>query len=594
VIRVADYIVSDLFRLGVRHVFTVSGRGALFLTDALAAHREIRAICTHHEQAAAFAAVAYADASGGLGACLVSTGCAGTNTFTGVLNAWQDAIPCVFISGQNKLKETTHYSGIPIRTFGQQEADLLPMVSSITKYSTMISDPNSVAYEIERAIYFAMEGRRGPVWIDVPLDVQNMRIDPNRLRHFTPPTAASCDPNDSDIDYLIHQLKLAKRPVVLVGSGIRAARAEQELALFVEKNQIPLVYAGSAPDVYGTHHTLSIGSVGTMGCSRAANFAAQNSDFVLVLGHRLSPLTTGTDFEKFARAAKVVVVDIDSVEHQKPGVSIARLVIADVKSTLQALLAVDLPKTPGDWVAKCQHWKSIFPKHEGRVNTSGPIDLYHLADELSKLLPRNATLVTDSGLIELILPTNVGFREGQRAIHPVSQGSMGYALPAAIGVYYATGSPVVAVIGDGSIMMNLQELETIRHNKVPLHILVVNNNAYAVIRKRQRELFGSRTIGTDSTNGVSCPEFKKVAEAFDISYFRIETGRTLNANLQSIFSHDGPILCEVIGLPDQDYVASSFARDENRKIVRRPLEDQSPYLDRELFKAEMIIQPIDQ
>jgi acetolactate synthase-1/2/3 large subunit len=594
VIRVADYIVSELFRLGIRHVFTVSGRGALFLTDALAAHREIRTVCTHHEQAAAFAAVAYADASGGLGACLVSTGCAGTNTLTGVLNAWQDAIPCVFISGQNKLKETTHYSRIPIRTFGQQEADLLPMVSSITKYSTMISDPNTVAYEIERAIYFAMEGRRGPVWIDVPLDVQNMRIDPNKLPHFTPGIGAAHDPNDSDMDDLIHQLKRAKRPVVLVGSGIRSARAEQELALFVEKTQIPLVYAASAPDVYGTHHTLSIGSVGTMGCSRAANFTVQNSDFVLVLGHRLSPLTTGTDFEKFARESKVVVVDIDPIEHQKPGVCITRLVIADVKSTLRALLAVDLAKTPREWVAKCLHWKSIFPKHEGRVNATGPVDLYHLADELSSVLPRNATLVTDSGLIELILPTNVGFREGQRAVHPVSQGSMGYALPAAIGVHYATENPVVAVIGDGSIMMNLQELETIRHNKVPVHILVVNNNAYAVIRKRQRELFGSRTIGTDPANGVSCPEFQKVAETFGVSYFRIETGRTLNADLQSIFSHGGPILCEVIGLPDQDYVTSSFARDANRKIVRRPLEDQSPYLDRELFQAEMIIQPIDQ
>ena len=336
--RVADYIMNRLYKEGTEHIFMVTGRGALFLTDAVAGHKELTGVSVHHEQAAAYAAVAYSQYTDKPGACLVSTGCAGTNALTGVLNAWQDGIPCLFISGQNKMGETSRYTGIPLRTFGQQEADIIPIVDSITKYSVMITDPKKIVYEMEKALYLAQVGRKGPVWIDVPLDIQNMRINPEELEQFQVDNRSSYDPLPEDIRYIVRALRRSKRPTILIGSGIRSSDAVQDLKFFISKYLIPLTYAGSAPDIYGIDNPLSIGSVGIMGCSRAGNFAVQNSDLLLVLGCRLSPMTTDSDCSKFAREAKVVVVDIDRVEHSKNIINIDRLIIADVKKFLTSLM----------------------------------------------------------------------------------------------------------------------------------------------------------------------------------------------------------------------------------------------------------------
>ena len=515
-IRIADYIINQLFENGVKNIFMVTGRGALFLTDAVAAHKGFKCVSVHHEQAAAYAAVAYADYVGKLGACLVSTGCAGTNALTGALNAWQDGIPCVFISGQNKLDETSHFTGIPLRTFGQQEADIIPIVDSITKYAVMITNPNEIVYEMEKALHLAQTGRKGPVWIDVPLDIQNKRIDPDELEHYTPNTEQDFEPSDEDMEYVINALCNAKRPAILIGSGVRLASAVKEFEQFIEKTSIPVTFTNTAPDTYGSDNLLSIGSVGMMGCSRAGNFTVQNSDLLLVLGSRLSTMTTGEEGNKFAREAKVIVVDIDRVEHSKEGIAIDRLIIADVKIFLNVLMGNNIKKVSNEWRNKCLHWKKVFPKCENQYKVDKEVDLYHLAESFSEALPNNSIFLSDSGLVELILPTNINFKSDQRCIHPASQGSMGFALPGLVGAYYASGHPIVAVIGDGSIMMNLQELETIRYNNIPAKIFIINNNVYAVIRKRQVDLFRSRTIGVDPSDGISCPNFKKVADAFEI------------------------------------------------------------------------------
>ena len=593
-VRVADYIMEKTYADGAKHIFMVTGRGALFLSDAVAAHKELKGVSVHHEQAAAYAAVAYAQYTGKLGACLVSTGCAGTNTITGVLNAWQDGIPCVFISGQNKLHETSRYTGIPLRTYGQQEADIIPIVESITKYAVMITDPKQIVYEMEKALYLAQEGRKGPVWIDVPLDVQNMRIKPEELEHFVPENTLSYEPHPDDIRYITEALRNSERPVILIGSGIRSAEAEHELETFLEKYAIPVTCTGSSTDIYGLDNSLSIGSVGIMGCTRAGNFTIQNSDLILVLGCRLSSMTTGPEYDKFARAAKVIVVDIDSIEHSKNTVKIDRLIIADVKKILISLMEEDVKEAEKEWLNKCLHWKQIFPKCEEKYKTSDKVDLYYLAECLSEVLTENSIFLSDSGLVELILPTNISFRKGQRCIHPVSQGAMGFALPALVGAHYASNSPVIAVIGDGSIMMNLQELQTIRYNNIPAKIFVINNNAYAVIRKRQVELFRSRTIGTDPSDGLGCPHFMKIAKGFEIPYVKIDNSLNLQQKLKSIIDMDGSVLCEIMGLENQGYISSGHARDSNRRIVSRPIEDQVPYLDRKLFLSEMIIKPIDQ
>ena len=593
-IRVAVYIMERLCVDGAKHIFMVTGRGVLFLSDAVAAHKELKGVSLHHEQSAAYAAVAYAQYTGKPGACLVSTGCAGTNALTGVLNAWQDGVPCVFISGQNKLHETSRYTGIPLRTFGQQEADIISIVDSITKYAVMITDPKQIVYEMEKALYLAQTGRKGPVWIDVPLDIQNMRVRPEELEHFVTENGSNYDPLPEDIQYVSKVLRDSNRPAILIGSGIWSADAVRDLEVFLAKYPIPVTYAGSAPDTYGLDNPLSIGSVGTMGCSRAGNFTVQNSDLLLVLGCRLSPMTVGSDCDKFARAAKIVVVDIDRVEHSKNNVKIDRLIIADVKKFLTSLMDEDTKRADEEWRNKCLHWKHIFPKCEGKYKTSEKVDLYYLAECLSEALPVDSVFLSDSGLVEVILPTNISFKKSQRCIHPASQGAMGVALPGLVGAHYASDRPVIAVVGDGSIMMNLQELETIRYNKIPAKIFVISNNAYAVIRKRQVELFRSRTIGTDPGNGVGCPNFKKVAEGFEIPYVRIDSSLDLQQKLKSVIEMDGAVLCEISGLENQEFIRSSHARDSKRRFVVRPLEDQAPYLNRELFLPEMIINPIDQ
>jgi len=593
-IRVADYIMERLCLDGAKHIFMVTGRGVLFLSDAVAAHKELKGISLHHEQSAAYAAVAYAQYTGKPGACLVSTGCAGTNALTGVLNAWQDGVPCVFISGQNKLHETSRYTGIPLRTFGQQEADIISIVDSITKYAVMITDPKQIVYEMEKALYLAQTGRKGPVWIDVPLDIQNMRVRPEELEHFVTENDSNCDPLPEDIQYVSKVLRNSNRPAILIGSGIWSADAVRDLEAFLERHPIPVTYAGSAPDTYGLDNPLSIGSVGTMGCSRAGNFTVQNSDLLLVLGCRLSPMTIGSDCAKFARAAKVVVVDIDSVEHSKNNIKIDRLILADVKKFLTSLMDEDIKRVDEEWRNKCLHWKQIFPKCEEKYKMSEKVDLYYLAECLSEVLPVDSVFLSDSGLVEVLLPTNISFRKDQRCIHPASQGSMGFALPGLVGAHYASDRPVIAVIGDGSIMMNLQELETIRYNNIPAKIFVINNNAYAVIRKRQVELFRSRTIGTDPGNGVGCPNFMKVANGFEIPYVRIDSSLDLQQKLKSIIEMDGAVLCEIMGLEDQEYIRSSHTRNSKKRVVVRPIEDQAPYLNRELFLSEMVIKTIDQ
>ncbi|OQP85837.1 thiamine pyrophosphate-binding protein [Rhizobium rhizosphaerae] len=596
--RVADYIMQRLEEAGIGHVFLVTGRGALFLTDALAKNTALTPISVHHEQSAAFAAVAYAHQREGIGACLVSTGCASTNAMTGVLCAWQDGLPCIFISGQNTLKETTRHTGLPLRTYGQQEADIVSLVTPITKYATMITAPEQIVEAMDKALTLANSGRKGPVWIDVPLDLQSAQIDPAAIARAEIVLERPA-PSDEDIQAVLSALSSAERPVVLIGSGVRGAGAQKAFQRFVERHRLPVTFAASAPDTYGGGHDLSIGSVGAMGCSRAGNFAVQNADLVLVLGCRLTSLTTGPDFCKFARAARTIVVDIDPAEHGKETIRIDRLVHADLAIFLDRLEAAepaaDAARHAG-WVETCRRWKALFAEVEPAFRHEEKVDLYELAERLPAHLPPRATLVTDSGLNEVILPSNMRFGAEMTCVHPALQGAMGFALPATIGASFAGGSDaVVAVIGDGSIMMNLQELETIRFHALPVKIIVINNNVYSIIRRRQQDMFRKRVIGTDPETGVSCPDFSKVADCFGLSYLRIDHRDDLDQGLAAMMQRVGPVLCEIMGRPDQEYIELGQARSlADRRFVRRPLEDQIPFLDRELFLREMIVEPIDQ
>ena len=586
--RIADYVIRKVNKAGARHIFLITGRGILYLTDAVARNKEITPISTFHEQGASFAAMAYASVNDGVSACLVSTGCAAANAVTACLCAYQDNLPVVFISGNNPLNENTRHTGVKIRTYGSQEADIIRIVESVTKYAVMLEDPESAVYEIEKALYIAQHGRKGPVWIDIPLDVQNMRIEEGESEHYVPDKGESPDIRE-DIAFVKELLDSAERPVILAGGGARSCG--KQIAELAEKYHIPVVCSPAASDIYGTANKLSIGTVGSLGGSRAGNMAAQNSDLIIAAGTKLCSQLTGTR-ENFARGAKVIVVDIDEREHQKDGIRPERLIISDAKEFLDALSACGLRIHDAEWMERCLHWKKVFAvgneEFVRELKADNKIDLYSLMDELSPILTADATVITDAGFEELIVPSALKYRDGQRCLFPAAQGAMGYAVPAVIGAYEAGRKNLVCIVGDGSIMMNIQELEIISALKIPVKIFVINNKMYAVIRKRQKDLFRQRTIGNDPDDGVPEPDFKNIAQCFGLAYRKIEKREEMLRQLPEIFDGRAELI-EIMSAPDQKYFHESYALNDKRKLVHRPIEDMSPFLPRDVIEKEMIV-----
>ena len=543
--------------------------------------------------------MAYASARDGMGACLVSTGCAATNAVTAALCAWQDNIPCIFLSGQHMLHETTRYTGLSIRTYGSQEADIISIVKPVTKYAVMLTDAADVACEMDKAIYFANSGRKGPVWIDIPLDIQNMRVEPESLRRYVPENVREKGQSLlGSAQQVAVELQQAERPILFVGGGVRSAGAQGLLKEFLEICPLPVAFSTSAADIYGSGNWLSIGAVGSLGGSRAGNFAVQNADYLLVLGSKLCSQTVGAEPEKFAREARITVVDIDGNEHRKKGVNIDRLIEGDAGQFLECLMKCRPVVACREWMERCVHWKEVFDISQegflkGRDEWTSGLDLYHFADVLSSMLPDDAAVVTDAGFEELIIPSTVKYRDGQRCLFPAAQGAMGYAIPAVIGAYFAGKQNVIAVVGDGSFMMNMQELQAISWHKIPAKIFVINNNMYAVIRKRQRDLFRQRTIGNDPSDGLGAPNFRRIAESFGIPYAQIRGEEELSPGIRRVLSVDSPCICEVMCREDQPYLHSSFAMNSVRRLVRRPIEDLSPFMERDLFMREMLVEPIE-
>jgi acetolactate synthase-1/2/3 large subunit len=579
--RVADYIIERLIEGGLTHTYSVTGRGALFLTDAVAKNKELKNISMHHEQAAGYAAVAHSQYTNQISLCLVSTGCASTNAITPVLSAWQDGIPTFFLSGQNTLSETTRFTGVPIRTFGQQEADIISLVESITKYAVMLDDPELIGLEMDKLIASATRGRKGPVWLDVPLDLQSMQIEPETLKRLPASQEQIVPKIDSDMDKVISWLSESKSPLLLLGHGTRSADAIAELRAFINQTGIPLIFTASGVDIIGSGNEGSIGSVGMMGCSRSAAQALQEADLLIILGSRMNSMITGPNYNDFARKSKVVLVDIDAVEHSKPGRKYDLHLKVDIKYFLRTFNSKIDFKTSTAWKDHCETLRLQNSRLEDFMTGGDGVDLYQMANILSRELPDEGVLVTDSGFIELILPTNINFKKGQRSLHPISQGAMGYALPAAIGAHYASGREVFGVIGDGSIMMNIQEFQTISHNKIPVIIIVVNNNAYAIIRKRQVELFRGRTIGTDDSNGLSCPNFEEVAKCFNIQYLNASNDEEFKRAFDQAKKLLGPVLIEVQGVSNQEYIQMARGKNSEGKLVLMPIENQFPFVSNE-------------
>jgi acetolactate synthase I/II/III large subunit len=591
--RVADFVIQYLKNKNIKTFFSVTGRGSLFLNDALARNKDVKSFFFHHEQSAAFAAITTPHIDNNISCCMVSTGCASTNTITAVLSAWQDSLPVIFISGQNFLSETTSYNKKNIRTYGQQEANIIEIIKPITKYSKMVTDPLQIKYELDKAFFFANDKIKGPVWLDIPLDIQNSRLDEEKLKSFSKNhEIKKC--SYKLIRKVFSEIKVSNRPVVLIGSGIKNSKCIDEFREFVNKYKIPVVYTSSGSSILGSEYKFSIGSVGSQGCSREGAFTVQNSDLLLVLGSRLNSLTIGSDTEKFARNAKKIIIDIDKEEYTKNKFDNSILILSDLGFFLKRMNKKKIKIKWDKWNQKCLNWKKFFKDKKDLLNISQRTNLYELSEVFSKTLTMDSIFLCDSGFIDVILPTNINFKKNQICIHPVSQGSMGFALPAIIGAHSTGGKDIVSVIGDGSIMMNLQELQTIKDYKIPAKIFIINNRMYGIIRRRQKELFRGRTIGTDDTNGLGCPDFKKISKAFGIKYKLIKTKKNLKNEINNILKQKKTVICEIMADENQEYIEIGYAKNAEGKIVRRPLEDQKPFLDRNIFLKQMLIEPIDQ
>jgi acetolactate synthase-1/2/3 large subunit len=451
----------------------------------------------------------------------------------------------------------------------------------------MLEDPELIGLEMDMLIASAMNGRKGPVWLDVPLDLQSMQIDPISLKRLPASVDSTVLVTDSDVKKVISWLSESKSPLILLGHGTRSANAITELRSLVSQTDIPLIFTASGVDIVGSGNLGSIGSIGMMGCSRSAAQALQEADLLIILGSRMNSMITGPNFDDFARKSKVVLVDIDAVEHSKPGRKYDLHIKTDIKYFLEELNSKVEFKISSNWKNFCETLRLQNFELEEFMSGEDGVDLYQMANMLSRELPDEGVLVTDSGFIELILPTNINFKLDQRCLHPISQGAMGYALPAAIGAHYASGREVFSVIGDGSIMMNIQEFQTISHNNIPIIIIVVNNNAYAIIRKRQIELFRGRTIGTDNSNGLSCPNFEEVAKCFKIQYLHATTVEEFESAFDQAKKFSGPILIEVQGVSNQEYIQMARGKNSEGKLVQMPIENQFPFVTSRSDKSEL-------
>lgn len=592
--RVADYIADAIYQLGVEDIFIVTGGGLMFLTDGVACHPSLRAAPCLHEQAAAMAAVSYAQYREAYGACYVTTGCGGTNAVTGVLHAWQDNAPVIFVSGQCNRNEMISAVKSPVRQVGIQEADIVAMVSSITKYAVTIMDPNETVYHVEKAVYLAKSGCPGPVWIDVPMDVQEAEINPENQRRFEPDDL-KIKPTSEEIDFVVRELEQAERPLILAGSGVRMASAGEDLAAFVEGTGIPMGGTRLGWDIYPNVKPLHVGVIDSRG-NRAANFALGNADVLLVLGSRLGIRTSGYNYELFAREAKkVIVVDINESEHKKETVRIDRLIVADVKCFLEAMPELHFENDLSGWRRACMRWKekwpTFVPQHE---DDSHGISAFAFCKELNRHLEDESVVVTSAGTPADIVMQSLRFKSRkQRYLGGDAQCEMGNELPAAIGASVGGGKKeVICIVGDGSLQMNIQELQTMVTQRLPIRVFVWNNGGYASIRSHQRTIFHGRFLGVDPASGTSFPSLKKIAEAYGIPYFRAEKLAELPSMMEAALHADGAVICEIMCWMDDPFpMAKGKLPREDGVRVPVPLEDMAPLLDRDEFEKEMLAAP---
>lgn len=596
-VKVAKIIADFLVEKGVTHLFTVTGGGAMHMNDAFGHKEGLTCIYNHHEQACSIAAEGYARLTGKIAGVCVTSGPGGTNAITGVLGGWQDSIPMFVVSGQVKRETTTWSTDVPLRQLGDQEFQIVDSVKNMTKYAVMVTTPEEIVYHLEKAWYLATNGRPGPVWLDIPLDVQAALVEPEECKHFD--EAECCEKEcpqyqESLTEEILKKIKEAKRPVVFAGTGIRLSGAYDEFLKLVDKLGIPVVTAWNAHDVLWDTHPCFAGRPGTVG-TRGGNFVVQNSDLLLVLGCRLNIRQISYNYKDFAKNAYKIVVDIDEAELRKPTVQVDMPVHANVADVMKSLnnATYDGPtKEQTEWLAWAKACDAKYPATlPAYYETKSPVNPYVFITKLYEQLEEGDEVICGNGSACVVTFQAANIKKNQRLFTNSGCAAMGYGFPAAVGCAVAReGKRIICIDGDGSFQMNMQELQTVVYNKLNMKIIILNNNGYHSIRQTQTNLFQPPLVGVCDGNGLSFPDLEKLSYAYGIPYVRIDSTEGIEGKLQEVLAMDGPVLCEAIIDEKQNFAPKLSSKVmPDGTIVSPPIDDMFPFLDKEEYAANKLV-----
>lgn len=581
---VSEYIMDFLVSKGADKIFMITGGQAMWLDDAVCKNKKIKFICTHHEQAAGMAAEAYGRITGKLGVALVTAGPAAINVLNGVVGAWTDSSPMMVISGQAPLAHVQYQQKTKIRQFGIQGINIKPLAEKVVKYFVTVDDPSLIKYYLQKAYYLATSGRVGPVWIDVPLDIQNTSVPEKFLKEFLPEKEKNDNTLKTKVAETLKLIKKAKHPIILAGQGIRNGKAVDEFYKLIDKIQIPVLTSRLGIDLINSDHKLYVGRPGNYG-ERSAHFAIQNSDLIIVLGSRLATALVGHNPKDFGRNAKKIVVDIDEEELNKPGVDIYLKINSDIKIFLNELLdqikSIKLPDFK-NWINKCNEWKTKYPVVLPEYKKEKQINSYYFTEQLSKLASAKDMIMVDTGSCFHIACQTWKIKKGQRFLTTGGISSMGYWV-AGLGACVANNyKNTIVITGDGSLQMNIQEFATIKHNNLPIKTFIFNNNGYLLIRQTQKNFMDGRLIGEGPESGVWCPDSLKIAKAYGIKGVRINSINGMEDKIKEVLNYPGPVICEVMTSPWQLIIPrTASTKNEEGKLIAKPYEDMFPFLSKE-------------
>ncbi len=586
--KLTDYVADFLYSENIRHAFGITGGASLHIIHSIEEHSGIEFLCSLHEQASAMSAEAYSRVTRNLGVAIGTSGPGATNMITGICGAYYDSVPVLFLTGQVATFRFKGKTGV--RQYGFQETDIVQMCSPVTKYAVTVEDPKKIRFELEKACHIARSGRPGPVLVDIPDNLQREDIEPQQLDGFIPELTDK--PNISaSIQKCINLLGKSKRPVLILGWGVRLSGADEEALKLINLLKIPVVPTWGMADFLPSEHPNLVGTFGTHG-TRYGNFSVQNADLILAIGTRLDTHETGSPLSSFARDAVKIVVDIDHTELDKApyfGMSIDVPVIADARYFIKELLAAfDKSYTNDieDWYEHINKWKKNYPVCLSQFYEEGPVNPYVFVQEMSNLLGEDVPVVIDTGCSIAWMMQGFQVKKGQRLIHDFNNTAMGYALPASIGISVALDRKMtICVTGDGSLHMNIQELATIAHNNYPVKIILFNNEGYSMIQQTQDQWMGSKYIASSKDGGLPIPDFSKIASGYGFKTFEITQNIDIRSTIKEVLASEGPCFCNVKVSPNHRVIP--------QVKYGRPIEDPEPFLERSQFLSEMIIEPLD-